>query len=174
MFSTIAIFVLVLAWSVPPDEPSEAVAVAPGAGEPVVTAQGFEVGDPRHSSPDRDEFGVTERPVVVPVPASVSVDPGSAQEIALAKLTARGWDAAEFSCLVALWTRESNWRVDAHNTSSGAYGIPQALPGDKMATAGADWRTNPATQIEWGLGYIAGRYGTPCGAWAHSEARGWY
>lgn len=174
VFATAAIFVLVLAWSVPPNDPVEAAAEAPGAPtEPAPVAQGFEVGDPRHSAPDRDEFEVTERPIIVDLPA-VTVDPGSAQEIALAKLTARGWGAAEFSCLVSLWTRESNWRVDAHNTSSGAYGIPQALPGDKMASAGADWRTNPATQIEWGLGYIAGRYGTPCGAWAHSEARGWY
>ena len=65
------------------------------------------------------------------------------------------------------------WRVNAAN-SSGAYGIPQALPGSKMASAGADWQTNPATQIAWGLGYIAGRYGTPCGAWDHSESNGWY
>ena len=62
----------------------------------------------------------------------------------------------------------------AHNASSGAYGIPQALPGDKMASAGADWATNPATQIAWGLGYIEGSYGTPCGAWAASESQGWY
>jgi hypothetical protein len=75
---------------------------------------------------------------------------------------------------VALWNKESHWNVYAHNVRSGAYGIPQALPGDKMATAGADWATNPATQITWGLGYIGGRYGTPCGAWGHSQAKGWY
>ena len=73
-----------------------------------------------------------------------------------------------------LWTRESSWRADAYNASSGAYGIPQSLPGSKMAAAGADWRTNAATQIEWGLSYIAGRYGAPCGAWAHSEQFNWY
>ena len=84
---------------------------------------------------------------------------------------ARGWSDAEFGCLVALWNRESGWRVNAYNAGSGAYGIPQALPGSKMASAGADWETNAATQISWGLGYIGGRYGTPCGAWAHSEAR---
>jgi len=87
---------------------------------------------------------------------------------------ARGWDEQQFSCLVALWDRESNWNVYAHNTKSGAYGIPQSLPGDKMATAGADWQTNPTTQITWGLGYIAGRYTDPCGAWTSSETRGWY
>jgi hypothetical protein len=64
--------------------------------------------------------------------------------------------------------------VYAYNASSGAYGIPQALPGSKMATAGADWETNAATQINWGLGYVNGRYGSPCGAWAHSESAGWY
>ncbi|MHB1234730.1 MAG: aggregation-promoting factor C-terminal-like domain-containing protein, partial [Microbacteriaceae bacterium] len=86
---------------------------------------------------------------------------------------ARGWDESQFSCLVALWPRESHWNVYASN-SSGAYGIPQALPGSKMAVYGADWATNPATQIAWGLGYVQSRYGTPCGAWAHSQATGWY
>ncbi|OLT39327.1 hypothetical protein BJF82_08070 [Kytococcus sp. CUA-901] len=89
-------------------------------------------------------------------------------------VAARGWSSAEFQCLDNLFTRESRWTWNATNPSSGAYGIPQALPGHKMASAGADWRTNPATQIEWGLGYISGRYGTPCGAWAHSEAHNWY
>ncbi|WP_353813872.1 hypothetical protein [Agromyces sp. SYSU T00266] len=85
-----------------------------------------------------------------------------------------GWGDDQFGCLVDLWNKESGWNVYAQNPSSGAYGIPQALPGDKMATAGADWATNAATQITWGLGYIAGRYGTPCGAWSHSVSVGWY
>ena len=85
-----------------------------------------------------------------------------------------GWSVSEYDCLVALWNRESHWNVYAENKTSGAYGIPQALPGDKMATVADDWRTNPATQITWGLGYIEGRYGTPCGAWDHSERKGWY
>ncbi|WP_438855809.1 aggregation-promoting factor C-terminal-like domain-containing protein [Agromyces sp. M3QZ16-3] len=85
-----------------------------------------------------------------------------------------GWGGDQFGCLVDLWNKESGWNVYAQNPSSGAYGIPQALPGDKMATAGADWATNAATQIKWGLGYIAGRYGTPCGAWSHSVSVGWY
>jgi hypothetical protein len=86
----------------------------------------------------------------------------------------RGWGADQYSCLLKLWNRESQWKYNADNPSSSAYGIPQALPGNKMASAGADWRTNPKTQIEWGLGYIADRYGTPCGAWGHSESVGWY
>jgi resuscitation-promoting factor RpfB len=81
---------------------------------------------------------------------------------------------AQFNCLVTVWTRESHWNHKAHNYSSGAHGIPQALPGSKMRTAGADWRTNPVTQIKWGLGYIHNRYGTPCGALRHMNSHGWY
>jgi hypothetical protein len=73
-----------------------------------------------------------------------------------------------------MWTKESNWRVSAENPSSGAYGIPQALPPDKMGTVAPDWRTNPATQIKWGLGYIKDRYGTPSDAWSFWQANGWY
>jgi hypothetical protein len=107
-------------------------------------------------------------------PPAVTPDPGSAQDIAQQMVAARGWGDDQFSCLVALWNKESGWRVNAFNASSGAYGIPQSLPGNKMATAGPDWQTNPATQISWGLTYIAARYGSPCGAWAHSEAVGSY
>ncbi len=85
-----------------------------------------------------------------------------------------GWTGDQWSCLSALWQRESGWNPLAHNSSSGAHGIPQALPGSKMATAGSDWYSNAATQIKWGLGYIKGRYGTPCNAWNHSETKGWY
>jgi hypothetical protein len=109
-----------------------------------------------------------------PAPSAAVPDPGTAQAIAYDKVISRGWGEDQYSCLVALWNKESGWRVNAANPSSGAYGIPQALPGSKMATAGADWATNPATQIEWGLGYISGRYGTPCGAWGHSQSVGWY
>lgn len=96
------------------------------------------------------------------------------RDIARALLGEFGFSADQFGCLDSLWTRESNWRWNADNPSSSAYGIPQALPGSKMSSAGADWATNPATQIRWGLGYIQDRYGSPCGAWAHSEARNWY
>ncbi len=110
----------------------------------------------------------------IAMPRAAAPNPGSAQAIAREMVLARGWGEDQYSCLYSLWQRESNWNVYAQNRSSGAYGIPQALPGSKMATAGADWQTNPATQISWGLGYIAGRYGTPCGAWGHSESVGWY
>jgi len=85
-----------------------------------------------------------------------------------------GWDMDEVGCLISLWDRESGWDETAYNSGSGAYGIPQSLPGDKMAANGDDWETNPATQIAWGLDYIADRYGSPCGAWSHSESNGWY
>jgi resuscitation-promoting factor RpfB len=85
-----------------------------------------------------------------------------------------GWGSAQFSCLSSLWERESSWQVHAENPSSGAYGIPQALPGSKMSGYGADWRDNAVTQIEWGLSYIDQSYGTPCGAWSAWQSKGWY
>jgi hypothetical protein len=94
--------------------------------------------------------------------------------VARAMLGRYGWGASQFGCLDRLWTKESKWSLTATNPSSGAYGIPQALPGSKMASAGSDWRLNPVTQISWGLGYIRSRYGSPCGAWGHSMASGWY
>jgi len=107
--------------------------------------------------------------------ASGSVTPsGSPQQIAMAMLGSFGWSSSQFGCLQSLWNRESGWNPSATNPSSGAYGIPQALPGDKMASAGADWQTNPATQIRWGLGYIKQVYGSPCAAWSHEEAVGSY
>ena len=101
-------------------------------------------------------------------------NPGTAQAIAYAMLPSFGFNAKQqFGCLNNIWTRESNWRYNAAN-ASGAYGIPQALPGSKMASAGPDWQTNPATQIKWGLGYIKDRYGSPCNAWAFWQGHSWY
>lgn len=144
----------------------------------------------------RDNFTVTEAPPPPPPPAPAPAedssdsgsdsgssnytapvavaDPGSAQAIASQMLASRGFGGEQFDCLVALWNKESGWRVNASNPSSGAYGIPQALPGSKMASSGSDWASNPATQIDWGLGYITSRYGSPCGAWQHSVDNGWY
>ncbi|MBB5639938.1 hypothetical protein [Cryobacterium roopkundense] len=95
----------------------------------------------------------------------------AAQSLASSKY---GWGADQFSCLNQLWQKESNWNYLAYNPS-GATGIPQALPGSKMASAGTDWATNASTQVAWGLEYIkASSYGTPCAAWAHSQANNWY
>lgn len=112
-------------------------------------------------------------PTPTPTPTQVAmpyVSPGSARAIAQGMLGSYGWDGSQFNCLDNLWNRESHWNVYAGN-ASGAYGIPQALPGSKM---GPGWHDSAQVQISWGLGYIQKRYGSPCGAWGHSEATGWY
>ena len=96
------------------------------------------------------------------------------RDIARALMGDFGFSQDQFACLDSLWVRESNWNVYADNPTSSAYGIPQSLPGSKMASAGSDWATNPVTQIKWGLGYIRDSYGSPCSAWSHSESVGWY
>jgi hypothetical protein len=109
-----------------------------------------------------------------PAPPAAPAPSGAPQQIAMGMLGSYGWSSSQFSCLDSLWNQESGWNVDASNPASGAYGIPQALPGSKMASAGPDWQTDAATQIRWGLSYIKSLYGSPCGAWAHEEADGWY
>lgn len=100
---------------------------------------------------------------------------GTPQEVARNLLGDHGWDLeSQWPCLDKLWTKESRWKVDADNPTSSAYGIPQALPGRRMAAYGSDWRTNPVTQIKWGLDYIEDAHGSPCDAWAHSKAKNWY
>lgn len=157
---------------------AQAVPVTEIAAAAYIAPQSLAVDGSYANGLHRDEYSITDpQPVRTSpaLPALVGVpDPDTAQGIAYSYLSDYGWDDTEFSCLVALWDRESHWNVYAHNASSGAYGIPQALPGEKMASAGDDWQTNPATQISWGMGYIAGRYGTPCGAWGHSQSVGWY
>jgi hypothetical protein len=111
---------------------------------------------------------------VTPVAAVPTATPsGSAQQIAMAMLASYGWSSSQFGCLDPLWERESGWNVFAYNPD-GAYGIPQADPGSKMASAGPDWESDAATQITWGLSYIQATYGSPCAAWSHEEATGWY
>ncbi len=108
---------------------------------------------------------------VTPPPA----DPTAAEQIGKEELVDFGFDeTTQWPCLYDLWERESGWNVYAENPSSGAYGIPQSLPGDKMASVAADWQTDPTTQIKWGLGYIKSIYGTPCGAWQNEVDLGYY
>ncbi|MFF2314693.1 hypothetical protein ACFVTE_00300 [Arthrobacter sp. NPDC058097] len=114
---------------------------------------------------------------VAPAKAAAPValnDPAGAQAYAASKLGSFGWSADQMQCLKRLWTKESEWRTTATNASSGAYGIVQSLPAEKMATAGADYRTNYRTQINWGLDYIKERYGSPCGALDWHLAHNWY
>ncbi len=107
-----------------------------------------------------------------PIPSSC--DEYSGNRATGCALMLKSFDIDQFPCLDKLWKKESGWNHRAHNSSSGAYGIPQALPGSKMGSVASDWRSNPATQIKWGLGYIKGRYNTPCNAWSHSQNTGWY
>jgi resuscitation-promoting factor RpfB len=123
---------------------------------------------PSSSSSSSGGGGTTDLIVDMPAP-----DPGTAQSIAYGLLSAYGFSTSQWGCLDDLWQQESGWVYDAEN-ASGAYGIPQALPGSKMASAGPDWQTDPTTQIKWGLGYIQSTYGSPCAAWGHEEADGWY
>ena len=106
--------------------------------------------------------------------ARAQLEARNPQLSARSQAASRGWGSEQFSCLDSLWRKESGWEHTADNPTSSAFGIPQALPGSKMASAGSDWRTNPVTQIRWGLGYIESRYGTPCAAWRHSQANNWY
>ncbi len=138
-------------------------------GRVVRRLQGGDAGWPRwrtrpplRPAPPRGSRAATRRPL-------------TPRDIARGRLAASGWGGAEqWSCLDQLWTKESNWDVRADNPGSSAYGIPQALPGSKMATAGAAWRTDAATQITWGLRYIAAIYGSPCAAWRHSQLHNFY
>ena len=108
------------------------------------------------------------------VTGTESLSDDDPRTIARALLAEFGFSADQFGCLDSLWSSESGWRVNADNPSSSAYGIPQALPGSKMSSFGADWATNPVTQIRWGLDYISDRYGSPCSAWSFKQGRGWY
>ena len=106
-------------------------------------------------------------------PSGPAAPASTAQAYAAGIVARHGWAASEFGCLVSLWNKESGWNAHAANPN-GAYGIPQAYPGSKMGVGGGDWQNDYRVQIRWGVGYIAGRYGSPCGAWAHSEATGSY
>jgi uncharacterized protein YabE (DUF348 family) len=121
-----------------------------------------------------EKVGTKDKPVrTFNVASQPAPSPGSAKAIARSLAAARGWGSDQYDCLVTMWDHESSWNVHAANPS-GAYGIPQALPGSKMSSAGPDWQDNATTQIKWGLGYIASRYGTPCSAWNLWQQQGWY
>ncbi len=149
--------------------PSGAVSAAElGSREPVISRS-----DRRsESDPEKEEaLDAADAPAMT---ASEDLADSDPREIGRSLLGEFGFSSDQFGCLDSLWTKESGWNVYADNPTSSAYGIPQSLPGSKMASAGADWADNPVTQIRWGLGYIQDRYGSPCGAWGHSQALNWY
>jgi len=118
-----------------------------------------------------NDYITTKQPAIAEIESGKK---GEYQLYALSILSDYGWADSEIVPLIKLWNRESHWNPSAHNRSSGAHGIPQALPGSKMASEGSDWSSNGKTQIRWGLKYIKGRYGSPSNAWSHSESHGWY
>jgi hypothetical protein len=128
----------------------------------------------RRDAVDRDKAATLAAPNGPAVTGTESLADADPRTIARALLSEFGFSVDQFSCLDPLWTGESGWRVTADNPHSSAYGIPQALPGAKMSSAGPDWATNPVTQIRWGLGYIRDRYGSPCGAWSFKQGHGYY
>ncbi|MCO4237458.1 aggregation-promoting factor C-terminal-like domain-containing protein [Pseudarthrobacter raffinosi] len=113
-------------------------------------------------------------PEPAPTPVVAVNDPAGAQAYAAGQLATYGWSADQMQCLQTLWTKESEWTTTATNASSGAYGIVQSLPAEKMASAGADYVTNYRTQINWGLNYIQERYQSPCGALNFHLSHNWY
>jgi hypothetical protein len=147
----------------PAPEPAPAeISVAPQAAEPAPAPA--------------PEPAPAPAPAPEPAPAPVVAvnDPAGAQAYAASQLASYGWSADQMQCLTTLWTKESNWTTTATNPSSGAYGIVQSLPAEKMASAGADYLTNYRTQINWGLNYIQERYQSPCGALNFHLSHNWY
>jgi hypothetical protein len=144
---------------------------------PTVTPQPTRSATTSPTATPQPTRSATASPTATPQPTPTATAPapsGSPRQIAQAMLGSFGWPASQFACLDPLWEHESGWSVTASNASSGAYGIPQAVPGSKMASAGPDWQTNATTQIKWGLRYIKGTYGSPCAAYSHEQSTGWY
>jgi hypothetical protein len=157
-------------------EDAPAVADASAAAAPAKAQKQAKAQTTAPSAAPAQAAAPANNPVAAPVAAApmAGTSPAAAQSFARSYLAGKGMGDSEFQCLVTLWNHESGWNFQASNPSSGAYGIPQSLPGSKMASVGADWQTNPQTQIIWGVGYITGRYGTPCGALAAWHVKGWY
>lgn len=156
--------------------PSAIATISPlfAAPQPSATIEPTAVKVAAKPKPVRKVTRAKPRPKMKPKPQTSRSEvrlqrTGSPKAYAASRLS-----GTQYRCLVVLWNRESGWNPRADNPTSSAYGIPQALPGSKMASAGSDWRTNPITQVKWGLGYIAGRYGSPCNALGHSNSHGWY
>ena len=164
----------------PPPASPQAVSLAVRVSQIHAVQAGYAAAkwqDARRAARRRDE-ALADQSQAAAQPAGITtaytVASGSPEQIAEAMLGSFGWSSSQFSCLYPLWEHESGWSVTAENPGTGAYGIPQAMPGAKMASAGPDWQDDAATQIRWGLEYMKDLYGSPCGAWAHEQATGWY
>ena len=155
------------------DHPAVHQADRRAAHQPTVQEAKLAVARFRTAAEHRAAF-TADRKAAGPATPGTPAASGSPQAIAKSMLATFGWSASQFSCLEPLWAHESGWNVTATNPSTGAYGIPQAVPGSKMASAGPNWKSDAATQIKWGLTYIKDTYGSPCGAWHHEQADGWY
>jgi hypothetical protein len=130
--------------------------------------------DDRRPEADRTKARALSNASGVAVTKTEDLSNADPRELARALMPQFGMPSSEFDCLDNIWSQESGWNVHAANPSSSAYGIPQALPGSKMSSAGPNWEDNAETQIRWGLGYIKGRYGSACAAWSYKQGAGWY
>jgi hypothetical protein len=149
---------------------AKAEAAAAAEAERVRKANELAAREAEAAAASRSQPRVTEAP---PVPSSCNEFTGN-KALGCALMLEAGFGLDQMGCLDAMWTHESHWNEHAENSSSGAYGIPQALPASKMAAYGEDYLTNPVPQIRWGLNYIQSRYGSPCGAWDFWQAHNWY
>lgn len=162
-----------------PSESAAPIAVAPQAAEPAPAAPAAEPAPAVEAAPapaPEPAPAPVPEPAPAPEPAPVVAvnDPAGAQAYAASQLASYGWSADQMQSLLTLWTKESDWTTTATNASSGAYGIVQSLPAEKMASSGADYLTNYRTQINWGLNYIKERYGSPAAALNFHLANNWY
>jgi hypothetical protein len=149
---------------------TEAAAKAAAQAQQVAgRAQGLEKAVKRKKEAAKKAASGADVPYNGPIPGSCNEYSGN-RAIGCALTLSAGWEIAQFPCLEKLFSKESGWNHRAENKSSGAYGIPQALPGSKMGSIASDWRTNPATQIKWGLQYVTKRYKSPCGAWSYWQS----
>jgi hypothetical protein len=128
----------------------------------------------RRPATDRTKARALSNDSGVAVTRSEDLSHADPRALARALMPKFGMSSSQFGCLDNIWSQESGWNVHAANPSSSAYGIPQALPGSKMSSAGPNWEDNAETQIRWGLGYIRDRYGSACGAWSFKSGHGWY
>lgn len=163
----------VLAWSKRNAQERAEKAAAEAAEKARLEAEAAAEAARKRAEEEASRKTVNRTVVVGPIPESCNEYTGN-RAIGCALMLEAGFALDQMPCLEKLWTKESGWNHLSSNGSSGAYGIPQAVPGSKMATVGDDWKTNPATQIKWGLGYISGRYKTPCGAWQFFQNNNWY